>query len=158
MRKRTPSAWQCSTSSRANRFASPDSSCAVYVAPASFGATWRRAGSIRQGLVDGDQAAVAAERAHLRCGSLGGRELRGARIEMQDALRALVVIDADVAAQLLQHLAAVGAEPDDVLDVAAGPPRRALAQERERPEPLMQIRAGPEQQRRVFPCHPLQHL
>ncbi len=63
----------------------------------------------RQGLVDSDQAAVAAERAHLRCGSLGGRELCGARIEMQDALRALVVVDADVAAQLLQHLAAVGA-------------------------------------------------
>ena len=119
MRNRTPSAWQCSTSSRANRFASPDSSCAVYVAPASFGATWRSAGSIARASSTVIKRRSQPERAHLRGGPLGGRELCGARVEVQDALRALVVVDADVAAQLLQHLAAVGAEPHDVLDVAA---------------------------------------
>jgi hypothetical protein len=77
---------------------------------------------------------------------------------VQDALRALVVGDAGVAAQLLQHVAAVGAQAHDLLDVVARARRRAFAQELQAPQPLPHVGADAEQQRRVFLAQPLQHL
>jgi hypothetical protein len=77
---------------------------------------------------------------------------------MQNALRALVVVDAGVAAQLLQHLAAVGAEAHDAFDVAPRPGGGAFAQELERPEPLAKVGAQPKQEWGILFREPLEHF
>ena len=77
---------------------------------------------------------------------------------MQDALRALVVLQARAAAQLLQSVAAICAEPHDLLDVVPGSCRRAFAHELQTPEPLPHVGADAEQERRVFFAEPLQHF
>jgi hypothetical protein len=71
------------------------------------------------GVIVRDHAPVAAQRAHLCGRGFGAVELLLAGVEMQDALRALVVGNADFAPQLLQRVAAVGAQAHDLLDVVA---------------------------------------
>jgi hypothetical protein len=65
---------------------------------------------------------------------------------------------ASFAAQLLQRLAAVGAQAHDLLDVVARARRRAFAQELQAPEPLAHVCPDAEEQRRIFLAEPLQHL
>ena len=110
------------------------------------------------GLVGADHAALAAQGAHLLGGGQGAVELLLVRIEVQDALRALVVLQAGGGAQLLQRLAAVGAQAHDLFDVVARARRGAVAQKGQAPEPLAHVGAQAEQQRRVFLAQPLQHL
>lgn len=98
------------------------------------------------GLVGADHAALAAQGAHLLGGGERGIELPGARVEMQDALRALVVLDARIAAQLLQRVAAVGAQAHDLLDVVPRARRRAFAQELQAPQPLAHVGAQAKEQ------------
>ena len=109
-------------------------------------------------LVGADHLALAAQGAHLLGGGQGAVELLGAGVEVQDALRALVVLDAGGGAQLLQRVAAVGAQAHDLLDVVARARRGAFAQERKAPEPLAHVGAQAEQQRRILLAQPLQHL
>ena len=68
------------------------------------------------GFVGVDQAAVAAQGLHLLGGLESALELAGVRVEVQDALHALLVLDAGVRPQLLQGLAAVGAQANDLPD------------------------------------------
>lgn len=110
------------------------------------------------GLVGRDHLAFATQCAHLLGGLEGAVELILRRIEVQDALRALVVLEAGVGTQLLQHLAAVGAQAHDLLDVVPGARRRAFAQELQAPEPLAHVGADAKEQRSVFLAEPLQHL
>ena len=79
-----------------------------------------------------------------------------ARVEMQDALGAVVVFDAGIRAQLLQHAAAVSAQVDDLFDVVAGARWRAFTQKPQAPGPLARISPQPEQQRRIFFGQPFQ--
>ncbi len=109
-------------------------------------------------LVGRDHAPVAAQLAHLRGRRRGGVEFLAAGVEVQDALRALVVGDAALAPQLLQRRAAVGAQAHDLTDVVPRARRRALAQELQAPQPLAQVGAQAKQQRRVFLAQPLQDL
>ena len=109
-------------------------------------------------LVGADDLALAAQLAHLFGRAERAVEFLGVGIEMQDALRALVVLDAGVAAQLLQRAAAVGAQADDLPDVVARALGRAVAQEGQPPEPLAHIGTQAEQQRCVLLAQPLQHL
>ena len=110
------------------------------------------------GLVGADHLAFAAQLAHLLCGAERAVKFLLVGIEMQDALGALVVLDAGVAAQLLQGRTAVGAQAHDLLDVVACARRRAFAQELQAPEPLAQVGAHAKQQGRIFLAQPLQHL
>ena len=105
-----------------------------------------------------DHAPVATQRAHLGGRPLGAIELLLVRVEMQDALRALVVVDAGVAPQRLQRVAAVGAQAHDLLDVVACARRRAFTQELQAPQPLPHVGTDAEQQRCVFLAEPFQHL
>ena len=77
---------------------------------------------------------------------------------MQNTLRALVVMQARGAAQLLQHAAAVGAQAHDLPNVVAGARGGAFAQELQAPEPLAHVGPNAKQQRRVFFAQPLQHF
>ena len=110
------------------------------------------------GFVGRDHAPVAAQRPHLRGRGFGAVELLLAGVEVQDALGTFVVGQAQVTAQLLQRVAAVGAQAHDLLDVAARACRRAFAQELQPPQPLAHVGTDAEQQRRIFPPQPLQHL
>ncbi len=110
------------------------------------------------GFVGIDQAAVAAQGLHLLGGLERALELAGVRIEVQDALHALLVLDAGVRPQLLQGLAAVGAQAHDLLDVVARARGRAVAQEGQAPEPLAHVGAQAEQQGGVLPAQPAQQL
>jgi hypothetical protein len=82
-------------------------------------------------LVGRDHLPLAAQCAHLFGRLQRAVELLLRRIEVQDALRALVIAEAGIAAQLLQRVAAVGAQAHDLLDVVARARRRAFAQELE---------------------------
>ena len=77
---------------------------------------------------------------------------------MQDALHALVVLEACVLPQLPQHATAVSAQFHELGDVVACPRGCAFAQEPQAPGPLARISAQSKQQRRVFPGQPLEHL
>jgi hypothetical protein len=92
----------------------------------------------------------------------GGLLCRGifglTRVEVQDALGQLVVLQAQLSTQLLQRGAAVEPEVDDLADVVARARRRAFTQEGQAPQPLPRVGAQAEQQRRVFLRQPLQHL
>jgi len=77
---------------------------------------------------------------------------------VQDALCALVVLDASGRAQLLQRVAAVGAQAHDLLDVVARTRGCAVAQEGQAPQPLPHVGAQTEEQGRIFLAQPLQHL
>jgi hypothetical protein len=68
----------------------------------------------------------------------------------------MVVFDTGLTPQLAQRRAAVETQVDELDDVLAHAPRRALAQERERPEPLLEIHARAKKQRRVVVEEPLQ--
>jgi hypothetical protein len=123
------------------------------VAPASCGR-----GFEPDCLVGRDHAPVAAQFAHLCGRCFGTVELLAAGVEVQDALGALVVLDADVAAQGLQRVAAVGAQAHDLFDVVACAGRCAFTQELQAPQPLPHVGPDAEQQRRIFLAQPLQHL
>ena len=110
------------------------------------------------GLVGADDLALAAQRAHLLGRGQRAVKLLLVGIEVQDALRALVVLDARGRAQLLQRVAAVGAQAHDLLDVVARARRRAVAQKGQAPQPLAHVGADAEQQGRIFLAQPLQHL
>ena len=101
---------------------------------------------------------VAAVLAHHARGLDRVAELALARIEMQDAAREMVILYAGFGAQLLQARAAVQAERHQLPDVVRRARGRALAQEREAPEPLREIGARPEKQRRLLAAEPLQDL
>ncbi len=105
-----------------------------------------------------DHAAVAAQFAHQRGWGVGGVEFPGVGVEVQDALGALVVLQAQVGAQLLQHAAAVAAQLHDLADVVAGARGCAFTQELQAPQPLAHVGTQAEQQRRVFTPQPLQQL
>jgi hypothetical protein len=105
-----------------------------------------------------DHAAVAAQRAHLRGRRFRAIELFLAGVEMQDALCPLVVGNVARLAQLLQRVAAVGAQAHDLRDVVPRARRRALAQEAQAPQPLAHVGTHAEEQRRVFLAQPLQNL
>jgi hypothetical protein len=109
-------------------------------------------------LVGRDHAAVAAQRAHLRGRCFGAVELFLAGVEVQDALGALLVLQAELAAHLLQRLAAVGAQAHDLLDVVPRARGGALAKEAQAPQPLLRVGAQAEEQRCVFLAQPLEHL
>ena len=102
--------------------------------------------------------ALAAKFAHLFGGLQSGFKLLLAGIEMQDALGAVVVGNARVSAQLLQHAAAVGAQIDDLPDVVARAGRGAFTQKLQTPRPLARVGAQPEQQRCVFFGKPFEYL
>jgi len=77
---------------------------------------------------------------------------------VQNALSALVVVDARAGAQLLQGIAAVGAQTHDLLDVVARARRGTLAQKLQTPQPLTLIGTQAKQQRGIFLAQPLQHF
>ena len=110
----------------------------------------RQSGLDLDSLVSRDHQPLATEGAHLFARLQRAFELFLVGVEMQDALRALVVSDAGLAPQRLQHVAAVGAEPHDLFDVVSGARWRAFAQELQTPQPLAHVGANAKEQWRVF--------
>ena len=121
---------------------------------ADVGQRWFKA----HGLVGADDLALAAQLAHLLGRGQRAVEFLLVGIEVQDALRALVVLDAGGRAQLLQRVAAVGAQAHDLLDVVARARWRAVTQKGQAPQPLAHVGADAEQQGRILLAQPLQHL
>jgi len=111
---------------------------------------WRSAGR--------NHLALAAQLAHLLRGRFRRIELFLAGIEVQNALRALVVFKTQIAAQRLQSVAAVGAQAHDVPNVVARARRRAFAQKLQAPQPLAHVCAQAKEQRRIFAAQPLEQL
>ncbi len=112
----------------------------------------------RNRLVRRQQPTLASKLLHQADRALRGVEFPLRGVEVQDALGPLVVLDARLAAQRLQGVAAVGAQADDLADVVARACGQAFAQEAQPPQPLQPVRPQPEQQRRVLAQHPLQRL
>lgn len=79
-------------------------------------------------------------------------------VEVQDAARQLVVVDAGLGTQRAQQRAAVTAQRHQLPDVMAQPRRRAFAQKGDAPAPLLRIGAQAEQQRRILASQPAQQL
>ena len=87
---------------RTNRLASPGFIFAVKGGARQLRADVGQGRFDAYGLVGADDLAFAAQLAHLLCGAERAVKFLLVGIEMQDALGALVVLDAGVAAQLLQ--------------------------------------------------------
>ena len=110
----------------------------------------------------GLRAVIVMPRQRGRPHLLGGFERRvklfGRGVKVQNALCALVVLQAGGGTQLLQHGAAVGAQTHNLLDVVPCACRGAFAHELHAPQPLPHVCPNAKQQRRVFFAQPLQDL
>ncbi len=115
-------------------------------------------GSTRSTPARSQHAAIDAVMAH----QLGGLEavvgIGGRREEVQDAALQAVVLDAGLRHQALECLVAVAPERDQLADVALERGVVALAEEGQRPAPLVRIETGAEQQGRIVAQEPLSDL
>ena len=102
--------------------------------------------------------ALAAEFGHQLYSLERGIELRALGVEVQDAARAVIIVNAGFGAQRLEQRTAVERQAQYPDDVAARARRQAFEQKPHAPAPLREVGAQPEQQRRVFAAQPFEYL
>ena len=92
-------------------------------------------------------------------GRLAGRlEFRALRVVLEDAARRLLVGDARLGAQRLEHAPAVQRHGEDLRGVLARAPRGAFVEEAQAPRPLRRVRPEAKEERRILPQEPARDL
>src|SRR6267154_2087495 len=99
---------------------------------------------------------VQAERSEPLSLSLRVFEFAAVFVQVQDASRIKIVVDARIAPQLAQLLVAIQRKRESGIGVATCPARQTFKEEAQTPKPLGEVGAGPEEQRGVLAPEPLQ--